>query len=181
MGRRGRRISIEPVTEHETLPDRDLSGWPEDGPDGFDFDDDAVWGDYPTRRTPPPPAIPWYRSPGMLLLLIGLAAAVLVIAAALLVTGRQSGKIPARPRLETRTSAPVPQIRASSTAPRTSSSPPSTSQAAEESAESGIEEVTPEPAEPSPSAAPPPATRSPQGPRINVTRTPMSFTPGKPG
>lgn len=177
-----------------TLPDETLSTWRDDGYDGYDgydgFDglDEATWDDYPSQ-TPPAPhrtAPPWYRSPRLLLVLIGLAAAVLVVATALLMTGRQSGEIPATPRLESRTSAELSPTPASATQTRTPTSttaPSTTEQSTEESTEP---EVTAEPAEPlppAPASAAPPASqsRSPEGPRINVTRTPMSFTPGKVG
>lgn len=167
------------------LPDEDLSTWREDGYAGLD---EATWDDYPSQTMPTPQrkAPPWYRSPRLLLVLIGLAAAVLVVATALLVTGRQSGEIPATPRLESRTSAEVSPTPTSATPSSTPTSATATSTTEQSTEESTEPEVTAEPVEsppPGPASAAPPASqsRSPEGPRINVTRTPMSFTPGKVG
>ncbi len=178
------------MTGRNALPDEDLSAWPDDGygygaDDGYD---DTLWEIQPSAAPMPASrqAPPWYRSPRLLLLLIGLAAAVLVVATALLVTGRTAGEIPRTPRLETRTATSVPPASASST-PSGTVTPASSSAPASPTPERTTEpspEAAPEPAEPAASAAaPPPAapSRSPQGPRINVTRTPMSFTPGKVG
>ena len=190
------------MTEHGALSGEDLSAWP-DGPVAWDDSgwddgawDDGAWAGAPAGRPPQPPGPPWYRSPRLLLTLIGLAAAVLVVAAALLVTGKYSGEIPAGERLDSRTSAAVPAgsasaretVSATATSSATSTrssetSPTSPSPSSSPSAEPGPE-PPPEPAEPAPSAAPPPPAsqpRNPGGPRINVTRTPMSFTPGKHG
>jgi len=174
------------MTEPQALPYEELSAWGNapgnDGYDGLDGYDDP-WDDHP-RQAPLRQVPPWYRSPRLLLVLIGLAAAILVMATALLVTGRQSGEMPATPRLETRTSvavSPTPTNAAPSRTPTSASTSPSSTP--EQSTEP---EVTAEPAEPAPSqpaSAAPPASqsRSPEGPRINVTRTPMSFAPGKVG
>jgi hypothetical protein len=156
----------------------------------------------PAARRPQPPrdSRPLYRDPRWLFLLIALAAAALVVATVLLVTGRGSGEIPTAPGLGTRTpanttSAPSPSgappspsqsaesasASSSSTPASPTSSPSSTTPASEEPAAVDV----PEQQQPTASAAeppPPPAAsqnRSPSGPRINVTRTPMSFSPGK--
>lgn len=167
------------MAERDTLPDEDLAAWPDDGHgDPWDGWDD----DFTVRPTPPPPGPPWYRSPRLLLTLIGLAAAVLVVAAALLVTSSFSGEIPDRPALDTRipsSAAPVPEMtgppisdEVTPTSTPTSSAEPSPPA---EPATDVVEEPAPSAAGP---AAPSSRPRNAEGPRINVTRTPMSFTPG---
>ena len=181
------------MTDPEALPDEDLSGWPID-----DFGLD--WDEPPVDREPERSGPPWYRSPGPLLTLIAGAAATLVVAVTLVIT--DSGEIPTRPALGTKTvpsSAPSPSRAAPATAPTTGESGPSTPASASPSAERApAEEQSPAPAEDVEPVATEPAApaaaqpRGPlpvdspgslagsdsEGPRINVTRSPMSFTPG---
>ena len=182
------------MTDPEALPDADLSVWPMDD-FGWDWDEPGV------DREPEPGGPPWYRSPGPLLALIAGAAATLVVAVTLVIT--DSGEIPTRPALGTKavpTDAPGPSRAEapteSTTAPTTGESGPSTPASASSSAEEApAEEESPAPAEDvepevgEPAAAVPPAplpVDSPgtvagndsDGPRINVTRSPMSFSPG---
>jgi hypothetical protein len=183
------------MTDPEALPDEDLSAWPinDDADEDFDWDWDAP----PVDREPEPSRPAWYRSPGPLLALISGAAATLVVAVALVIT--DSGEIPTRPALGTKavsTGAPSPSRAApTADAPESSPSVPSSAE------ESNAEEEPPaavavvRAAEPAaPPAAPPPAAlpvdspgavegsnaagSNSDGPRINVTRSPMSFTPG---
>lgn len=176
--------------------------------DGDDWDDPPTlddWDDYPeyganseyrgADQGAPPQVSAWFRNPRWLFGLIALAAAALVVATVLLVTGRGSGEMPTAPQLSTRTSpttastpasrsAPPPRATSSSTSTSPSTSPSDST--SESPAEEPAEEPGQEPALPAESA-PPSATepasssasRSPAGPRINVTRTPMSFTPGR--
>ena len=183
------------MTDPEALPDEDLSAWPIDDDADQDFGWD--WDAPPVDREPEPGRAPWYRSPGPLLALISVATATLVVAVALVIT--DSGEIPTRPALGTKTvstGAPSPS-RAAPTADAPEPSTPAPASAEESTAE----EEPPAPAEvvraaeqAAPSAAPPPAARPvdnpgpvegsnveggiSDGPRINVTRTPMSFSPG---
>lgn len=144
------------------------------------------------RRTPPPPnSRPWFRDPRWLFGLIALAAAALVVATVLLVTGRGSGEIPTAPELSTRTAsnttgAPSPRSAPpQESAPESTSSSSTTPTSATTTAEEPSAVEIPASVQPSESAAEappePPSSRnqSPAGPRINVTRTPMSFSPGK--
>lgn len=159
--------------------------------------DDGAWADYlddqwvavGAHHTAAPPP-PWFRNPRLLLGLIGLAAAALVVASVLLITGRQSGEIPTSPQLSSRT---TPAVADERSGPRPSSEPPratETSSSPSPSA-SGSESPSSEAVETAESLAPalstgpappPPATdgtRTQVGPNLNVTRTPMSFSPGK--
>jgi hypothetical protein len=171
------------MTNREALPEDDLWVWPDEDPDG-DYPD---WGQS-SRAADDPAAAPGAglrRTPVLLLVLIGMAAATLVVATALLVTGSFSGEISSNPRLETPTSAPDP-ITPTRTRPATASSAvpaPSTSAVVSSSAatvEPGPE-VAPAPTDQAPTVSQPPAPASErtgsEGPRLNVTRTPMSFTP----
>jgi hypothetical protein len=176
------------MTDPEALADQDLSmsGWPEDTYDDLDWDSYPIddWAAYPVEDRQPPPA-PWYRNPRLLFGLIAVAAAALVVATVLLITGRKSGEIPSTPQLSIRTTPTTPSERSSSRAPSESSTPAS-SPASAESSPVGTDESPPaaEPAQPAEdSAAPVPSPaggqgKKPAGPKINVTRTPMSFTPG---
>jgi hypothetical protein len=167
--------------------------------DEYEYDDGSAldeslddWDGYAAAaRRPPPESRPWYRDPRWLFGLIALAAAALVVATVLLVTGRGSGEIPTAPELTTRTPASTigvpsfrnapPQEPASESASSSATTPTSASSASE------VPSVVDIPAsvEPSASAAEAPPepiagpNKSPAGPRINVTRTPMSFSPGK--
>ncbi len=146
------------------------------------------WDGYLTPRPTPPSRVsrPWYRDPRWLFGLIALAAAALVVATVLLVTGRVSGEIPTAPELTTRTpssatSAPSPR----SAPPRQSESPTTTSTSAASTTEepSAVDNPAADPPTASGAETAPQPTASqsakPAGPRINVTRTPMSFSPGK--
>jgi hypothetical protein len=173
------------MTDPEALPDEDLSGWPIDD-FGWDWDEPGV------DRKPEPSGPPWYRSPGPLLTLIAGAAATLVVAVTLVIT--DTGEIPTRPALGTKavpTDAPGPSRAEAPTEPPTGESGPSTPASASSSADGApAEDVEPEAPEPAPPAAAVPPAPLPvdspgtvaggdsDGPRINVTRSPMSFTPG---
>ncbi len=175
------------MTDREALPDEDLAAWWIGG-DDLDWD----WDELRVDHEPEPSGPPWYRSPGPLLALISVAAATLVVAVALVIA--DSGEIPTRPALGTKTvptGVPSPsRAVATATAPEPSTPAPESS-AVDETPDEGQSPVPAEaagPAEPAASAAAPPplpvnspgalAESDPEGPRINVTRSPMSFTPG---
>lgn len=169
------------MTEPEALPGEDL--WPPDGDPSL-WDEDDSWAGHPMSRS----AVksPWYRSPGLLLALIGLAAATLVVAAVLLVTGEPSGETPARLRPDTGTtpalSSPPERPSVTPPAPSTSDSASSSTAEPDEPAEP-LPPVEPAPVEqpaPSASVAPEPPI-DPVEPRVSLTRTPMSFSPGGKG
>lgn len=190
----GAAITINPMTDPETLADEDLamSGYPADDlvDAGYAWDDyidgsylDDDWAAIPAQPAPAP-SPPWFRNPRLLFGLITVAAAALVVASVLLITGSQSGEIPTTPQLSTRatpSSAAEPSPRPSSqqTATATSPTAESSSSDAVETAEPPApqQQVVPSAAPPHPPAAEQP--RTPAGPNLNVTRTPMSFTPGK--
>lgn len=175
------------MTDPEALPE-DLCAWPIDDYADEDFGWD--WDAPPVDREPEPGGPPWYRSPGPLLAVISCAAATLVVAVALVVT--DSGEIPTRPALGTKavpTGAPSPSRSAPTAGAPEPSTPSSAASSAEEPAAAEEPPATAEvtrAAEPAaPVAAPPPAPlpvdgpgTDSEGPRINVTRSPMSFTPG---
>ena len=152
--------------------------------DGDEWDGD-VW-DVDPHLTPPPRVHQRSsRDPRWLLALIGLAAAALVVATVLLFTGRGAGEIPTAPEsAATRTPASTPG------SPSPSRTRPSPSATTPTSASSASEEPSavevPAPVGPTASVSELPSepsaesrNKSSSGPRINVTRTPMSFSPGK--
>ena len=178
------------MTHREAVPDEDLAAWwiGDAGGDDLDWD----WDELRVDREPKPSGPPWYRSPGPLLALISVAAATLVVAVALVIA--DSGEIPTRPALGTKT---VPtggpgssRAAATATAPGPSTPAPASSAIDETPADEQptLPAEVAGPAEPAASAAAPPplpvnspgvlAESNPEGPRINVTRSPMSFSPG---
>lgn len=196
------------MTNHEALSEGDLwaraggdygpadydwEGW--DGRDEWDEWDE--WGQYPlsAAQPGPDPTARMRHTSRLLLVLIGLAAATFVVATALLVTGRYSGEMPAGSRLESRTSTPAPASDTPGGAVIASSTPipPPTSSVV--APPPPLDDAGPEPVESAPAgaAAPsefqppeppiePPIDRSDTGgPRTNITRPPMSFTPGDRG
>lgn len=156
------------MTDRGALPYEDLGGWlTEDLFPGWA----AYWNEAPAA----PPKPPWYRNTRVLVAIITAAAAALVMAGAALVALGSPGFTPARPmgEIAPRTSTPV----IPATVPRTAADVTSGTETADPP------KPVPGPAE---SAAPPdlparaapaPDSRRSDGPRINVTRTPMSFTP----
>ncbi len=134
--------------------------------------------------TAPPP--PWYRRPGVLVGLIIAAMVTLVVASVVLLTNARFGEsedMRLRPTIHT-SAVTVP-----SGAGRTGTSAPSTSATSTEPTRSTSPTEGPGPVgQPEPAPAAPPArgpvgaqSQAPatqEGPRINVTRNPMSFTPG---
>ena len=158
------------MTEREALPYEDLGAWlTEDLFPGWA----RYWNEAPTA----PPKPPWYRNSRVLLAMITVAAAALVVSSVLLVTldGAGFNQTKQLRSINPGTSAAV------TTAPQTVSA---TTQAPIPSpaSESASESITaPEPsasAEPRPLAPGTPNLNPSDGPRINVTRNPMSFTPG---
>lgn len=148
--------------------------------DWEDSDQGWHWADDPSQQPAQSAAPPWYRGPKLLLPLIGLAAAALVVSTALLVGGRFSGEIPTSRQLDNRTATATPRTSAPAAAeprPVTTTPPPEspTSSAEPVPGLQQLPEPAPPPAPPAPPAAP--APKRSEGPRINVTRTPMSFTP----
>ena len=180
------------MTDREAFPAGDLSAWPIDDDDvRFGWDWDWDWDDHRFDRAPEPSGPPWYRSPRPLLALIAGAAATLVVAVALVITG--TGEIPTRPALGIKTiptSAPglsrATPVTEAPAPPSSSDEPPptgATEPAPDDAAEAAgaAPPVAPsDPPAPPPvdSPAPIPAGTDSDGPRTNVTRSPMSFTPG---
>ena len=126
---------------------------------------------------------PWHRNPVVLLGLIAAASVPLSVAAVLLLTGDDTDDHPRKftPTIGTTAVAIPPSESASETSlvemtPETSAESAEPTAAATESAE----EI---PAAPAEAPAPLPSARGGEpdesdGPRINVTRSPMSFAPG---
>ena len=151
------------------MPYEDLGAW---------FTDDLLpgWTRYWSEAPAAPPKPPWYRNSRVLLAMITAAAATLVVATALLVTLSSADFNQTR---ELRSINPAPIEPAIETAPI--AAPPAPEAQAETEAE------PPAAADPTASAdapPPPPAPRvvdsnNSDGPRMNVTRAPMSFTPGQ--
>jgi predicted lipid-binding transport protein (Tim44 family) len=157
------------MSEREAMPYEDLGAW---------FTDDLRpgWARYWSEAPAAPPKPPWYRNSQVLLAMITAAAATLVAATALLVTLSSADFNQTR---QLRSINPAPLAPASEAAPI--AAPPSPEAQAETEAE------PPAAADPTASAdapPPPPAPRvvnsnNSDGPRMNVTRAPMSFTPGQ--
>jgi len=152
------------------MPYEDLGAW---------FTDDLLpgWTRYWNEAPAAPPKPPWYRNSRVLLAMITAAAATLVVATALLVTLSSADFNQTRQLRSINPAAPIAP--ATETAPI--AAPPSPEAQAETEAE------PPAAADPNASAdapPPPPAPRlvdsnNSDGPRMNVTRAPMSFTPGQ--
>ena len=155
------------MTEREALPYEDLGAWlTEDLFPGWA----RYWNEAPTA----PPKPPWYRNSQVLLAMITAAAAVLVVASVLLVTldGAGFNQTKQLRSISPATSAAV------TTAPHSASATPIPTPSPV-----SIQESAPAPAPSASAELPPPSPRTADanpsdGPRINVTRTPMSFTPG---
>ena len=146
--------------------------------------DDPAWvsttGSGPSHR---PADRQWYRRPGYRGGLIITALVALVVASVLLLTRAtfsEQDEVPLKPTIRT-SSVVIP----SSATPTSTAASPTTS--ATEPTRSSTPSEGPEPApEPPPAPAGPTAggaigeqdPETPLGPRTNVTRTPMSFTPG---
>lgn len=156
------------MTEREAMPYEDLGAW---------FTDDLLpgWARYWNEAPTAPPKPPWYRNSKVLLTMITAAAAALVVATALLVTLSSADFNQTR---QLRGINPAPIAPTTETAPIAATpSPPAQAET----------ETEPQPAaDPTASAdapPPPPAPRmadanNSDGPHMNVTRAPMSFTPG---
>lgn len=155
------------MTDRGALPYEDLGAWlTEDLFPGWA----AYWNEAPAA----PPKPPWYRNTRVLVAIITAAAAALVVAGAALVALGSPGFAPARPMGEIIPQTSTPVIPA---VPRTATDVTSGAES------TAAPKPVPGPAE---SAAPPdlpareapaPDSRRSDGPRINVTRTPMSFAP----
>ena len=187
------------MTEQDARHEEDLWARPEDDNDDQTGWDDAAWDEYVSSKYHPRPADSprsAQRASRLLLSIIVVATAALVVAVAVLVSGNFAGRIPTSPQLATPTSEPEPVAPTNSTIPggkspsSSSSDVPSPVRTTEPESASETPQPVPaapepassEPAAPSPTA-PSPTAGSPErkpasGPRINVTRTPMSFTPG---
>ena len=165
-----------------------------------DWSDDQYDDEYVHWYEPPPPVRrPWHRNPAVLIGLIAAASAALAVAAVLLLAGEPDGHTPTRltPIISTTAVSVAPSYE-----PPVADAPTSAESAAETTAEGGAagadvpdmpgadasQADVPEaeaPAEaPAEVPAPPPISArdgesgDSEGPRVNVTRSPMSFTPG---
>ncbi len=151
--------------------------------DEYDARYDDAYDDAYVRWAEPEPAVrrPWHRNPIFLLGLIAAASVALAVAAVLLLTSDRAENSPAKLKPTIRTTAVV--IPPSASASETSAAETTTDTSAEattsetESPESEIPAATAESPAPMPSARDSGSEES-DGPRINVTRSPMSFTPG---
>ena len=172
-------LVTQPPVDQDWEPD---DTWPpiqrrQPGDDGWEWVEPPY--DAPAQPVTPP-ALPWYRRPGMLVGLIITAMVALVTASVMLLTNARFGEtddVRLRPTIET-SAVPVGphQSPAEPSPSETPTEPSPSSSASEEPGPVG------EPEPPAPSSHVPgggygqvPATQ--EGPRINVTRNPMSFTP----
>ena len=179
------------MTLQEDLPYEDLSAWTIEELDRY------YYPDVEDPQVPPRP-VPWHRNSRVLFGLMSTAALAGVVATVLLFAretqapelappAEAGARITATPLRPT----PVPQRAdpagpaAPTPAAETPSPPPEPQPEAEAEAEA---EAVPAAVEPTaPPAAPPPEPGTdadadePQGPRINVTRSPMSFAPAARG
>lgn len=193
------------MTTHEALPQGDIAAWRVDDPEitgplphlagvapdwDWDWDFDQPANGVDTAGSAPPPLVPWYARTSVLLALIGAAAGTLVVATVLLMAPGEPRETTDKLRPVIRTTPPttrviVPPLPANTTSP-TVPSPVS----AEPSAAPSAAGATPQAPVSAEQMAPPPAA-GPQdagdaaadaessGPQVNVTRAPMSFTPGR--
>jgi hypothetical protein len=159
------------MTEREALPYEDLGAW---------FTDDLLpgWARYWNETPVVPPKPPWYRNSRVLLTVITAAASVLVVATALLLT-LSSGDFNQTTLLR---SVNPPTSPAATAAPEVDNAPPAPAVASETESEPPPAEVPVASAEQDPPPRPQRSAGagSSEGPSINVTRAPMSFTPGQP-
>lgn len=175
------------MTRHEEAPHEDASyaepewDWAQE-PDADQFED--PYADTYVRWPEDEQAVrrPLHRNPVVLLGLIAAASVALSVAAVLLLTDSRDADVPTKLKPTIRTTAVV--LPPSKSAAETSAveTTPETS-AEEASATESAEEI---PAAPTDAPAPVPSARggdedNSDGPRINVTRSPMSFTPGARG
>lgn len=194
------------MTDREAPPEGDLSEWLIDqrgdtavdewaDPDGWGdpdglvpWDEWAGWDDYRIADAQPPAGPPWYRRPGLILALIVTAATALVVALALLIAGDGLGRTQDAP-LPIRLSPPAPTpLPTPSGTPSADPAPPvearpEPSPTEPPESDPGLQGTTeaPVPVGEAPSAAAERGTQDSPGPRINVTRAPMSFRPGSTG
>lgn len=160
-------------------------GWSEDGWTDWTEDswtDDDGWNELNDWPAPQKPAgAPWFSNPRLLFGLIAVAVAMFVVATVLLITGRAPAPTPNPP--PPRPPAPIgPSVRnfPRPALPTEPSEPPPSVEYTQE-VQVPIEVF--QPPQPSASAPQPPQPSAVEsdspGPRINVTRNPMSFSPEK--
>lgn len=175
------------MTLHEDLPCQDLSEWTIEELDRYYFPDYIDVAEPEAAAEP----VSWHRRPRVLVGVISTAALAGVVASALLLAletqaPRSPGQTDAVARITATPlqPAPVPQRRGP-LGPSTASSPEPDAAADAPSPEPEPEAAPAAVESASPPAAPPPDsstdTDEPQGPRINVTRSPMSFSPAARG
>ena len=155
-----------------------------------DWSDDQYDDEYVYWYEPPVPVRrPWHRNPAVLIGLIAAASTALVVAAVLLLAGDPADSPTRLKPIISTTAVSVPP----SDEPPAAGEPTIAESAAETTSATGPESATAEgdvPEAGAPAEAPAEAPAQPpisarddgsgdsEGPRINVTRSPMSFTPG---
>lgn len=164
-----------------------------------DWSDDQYDDEYVHWYEPPPRVRrPWHRNPAVLIGLIAAASAALAVAAVLLLAGDPADDTPTRlkPIIGT-TAVSVPpsdespvvgepataESAAETTSASTEASASESASAEGEAAGAQVPEADAPAEAPADAPAPPISARDDgsgdsEGPRINVTRSPMSFTPG---
>ncbi|MCB1286424.1 MAG: hypothetical protein KDB47_01700 [Mycobacterium sp.] len=187
------------MTDREAPREGDLSEWRIDqrGDTAVDdwaaWDEWGVWDDWADRDGHPGAGAqhqigpPFYRRPALILSLMMIAAAALVVALALLIANDGLGRTPEEPH-PSRLSPPTPSAPPTPSGTPGAETPPPAEARPEPSPTEPTEsdpdlQGTTAPPEPAVGDVPAPAaaergTQNSPGPRINVTRTPMSFTPG---
>lgn len=168
------------MTEREDIPSKGLVTEPS-GDQGWEWVEPPY--DAPARPVNPP-APPWYRRQGVLIGLIMAAMVALVIASVMLLTSARFGEtddVRLRPTIQTSAvSVPAGPQRSAAVVPEseTPTEPtPSTSPSKEPGPVGETEPQAPAPSSHAPAGGPGQAPGTPEGPRTNVTRNPMSFNP----
>ena len=175
------------MASHEEAPYEEVSYAEPEWDWGSELDADPYEDPYADTyvrwpETQPPIRRPWHRNPIFLLGLIAAASVPLSVAAVLLLTGNDADDRPMKFTPTIRTTAvaiPPPEstseVSVVETTPQTSAEETTATEAAEEIPVATIEAPAPLP------SARGGETDESDGPRINVTRSPMSFTPGTRG
>ena len=149
--------------------------------DPSDYDDTYVhWDDEATPRQP------WHRSTGALVGVIATASAALAVAFVLLLTSGTGSDRPSRliPTIRT-TAATAPPAQPTVEPGPAQTTAETSAEETDDQTDASEAEGRQSPAGPAPAGEPSPTqvnrTSEPEGPQINVTRAPMSFTPGSRG
>jgi hypothetical protein len=175
------------MASHEEAPYEEVSYAEPEWDWGSELDADSYEDPYADTyvrwpETEPPIRRPWHRNPLILLGLIAAASVPLSVAAVLLLTDDRDADVATKLKPTIRTTAVMlppsesaSQTSAAESTPQTSAEETTATESAAEIPAATIEVPAPLP------SARGGETDESDGPRINVTRSPMSFTPGTRG